>query len=288
MDPYTLATNLERLCAKLQPPSPEASKLAGAIPFSRAHSPAGFRAISESRMDLATRAVKQLLGQPTSRESPTCTESWLHTDDCVFYYLSGFGYPNTEAGFLFKQSLAQGGLASPFDSGALWEWVDWPNCPPAGTANPAIQLERAEQARAFLAQHSMAGPDCRSYLAQFLSHAFTDPFDYLRGTPPTGDDLHGLTPCSGKSVDHRRWTFEMRLPTGPESAVPLPGPHLEAVFYRETLATDPDVARFLIECRKTGAQVIPFSAVSGPSGFKALQRAGIDYLDAKLNVPSDS
>jgi hypothetical protein len=288
MDPVTLQNNLTRLCGQFSDPSLEAAQLAEALPFSRAHSPAGFEAIATSRQDLATRRVKELIRQHTSRDQPTCTESWLHTDDCVFYYLSGFGYPHTEAGFLFRNSLAAGGLASPFDSGALWEWLDWPGCPPAGTTAQQSKDQRAAAARDFLASHTMSAAECRAYLAQILTHRFASPADYLGGLDPIPHDPHGLSPCPGKQVDHRRWTFEMRLPTDhpdfPSPPPPLPGPHLEAVFHRESIASSSQVKQFLRDCRLAGVRRVSFRPRGNEDAFKALKRAGLDYLEAKLNV----
>jgi hypothetical protein len=287
MDPAILQNNLTRLCGAYDVPSEEAERMAEAIPFSRAHSPTGFEAIAHSRQDLATRKVKEIIRQPTSRDEPTCTESWLHTDDCVFYYLSGFGYPNTEAGFLFRDSLAQGGLASPFDSGALWEWLDWPNCPAAGATDRQGKDQRASAARGFLASHTMSASDCRAYLARILTHCFATAAHYLGGQNPTTTDPHGLSPCPGKQVDHRRWTFEMRLPTddpGFPTPPPLPGPHLEVVFYRESISQPPAVKRFLRDCRKAGVTRISFSPRGNQTSFKALQSAGLDYLEEKLSI----
>lgn len=199
MDPAILQNNLTRLCDTCGVPSAEAERMAEAIPFSRAHSPGGFEAIARSRQDLATRRVKEIIGPPTSRDEPTCTESWLHTDDCVFYYLSGFGYPNTEAGFLFRNSLAAGGLASPFDSGALWEWLNWPGCPAAGTTDRQGKDHRAAAARGFLANHTMSAPECRAYLARILTHRFATPAENL--TSPSPERNESATAHQGSDGD---------------------------------------------------------------------------------------
>jgi hypothetical protein len=258
------------------------------MPLSQAHRPEGLKGIATSRKILWTGKIKEITGAPTSRAHPACAESWLHTDDCLFLYFSGFGYPNTEAGFLFRSSLQTDplypALAAPFDSGSLWEWHDWPGCPPAGASNAAGKSTRAAAARTFLNAHSLAPADCRQYLASVLRQCFGRPSGYLRGLTPHGPDLHQLSPCPGKATDHRRWTFELRVQVETAGGLPMPSPHLEAVFLRSELARDRAVRRFLLDCENEGIDIERFDASSAPTAFEALKNRCIDYLASRVTV----
>lgn len=284
----TTAENYDRLAAALGPPSPGSTDAAFEMPVSRAHSPAGILGIARERRDLWTREVKHRIGVSTSRSQPQCTESWLHTDDCVFLYLAGFGFPNTEAGFLFRRSLESDpdfpGWITPFDSGSLWCWHNWPGAPAPDAADDAGRHARAAAARDFLIRHSLSPADARDYLARVIAHRFSRPSGYFWGDEPAVPDLHGLTPVSGKSSDRRRWTFELRIPVEAAGGLPIPSAHLEAVFLRAQLQADPGVRRFIMDCRNSGVEVVLFDDSTAPTAFEALQRKGIEYLESHLTV----
>jgi hypothetical protein len=102
---------------------------------------------------------------------PGCAEVQLGTADSVFFYVSGFRYPNTGCGLLFAHTLEfpskEAGVATPFDSGGLLKVFTRGNA--------------AEPVREFLSRHELPIPEHRQYLRQAMDALFDQPQDLHRG-----------------------------------------------------------------------------------------------------------
>jgi hypothetical protein len=187
----------------------------------------------------------------------------LATANSVFFYVSPFRYPNTTCGFLFAASLESHyrdeGVATPFDSGALVKHLVRPN--------------PAEPVRDFLSRHELPSTEHRRYLGLSMSILFAKPGDYCEGTDPRWPGPIGLS-----GGDHRRWTHEVRTPSG----VFVRNGHLQAVFATTALvAQSLSVRRLFQWCDSEGVDSIAFAAPRR-NAFEALRRECLGYIRQRL------
>jgi hypothetical protein len=272
MSRHQWQANLDGLCRSLEdyakengigvpnPSSGAASRLSDSLYLAHSTFAKSFRSICDSGFIYSAASLAAARGESLA---PACTEVVLGTAGSVFFYVSPFRYPNTTCGLLFAKSLEShlhdAGVATPFDSGGLLEWLARP--------------DPAEPPRDFLARHELPIPEHRRYLGLSMAVLFDKPGDYFEGTDPLWPGPIGLT-----GGDHRRWTHEVRIP----DRVFVRGSHLQAVFATTAqVARDPAVRSLFQWCEGEGVDRVAFATPRG-NDFEALRRECLDYIRQRL------
>jgi hypothetical protein len=242
------------------PSSGAAARLSDSLYLAHSTSRKSFSSICDSGYLYSAASLATARGESLA---PACAEVVLGTAGSVFFYVSAFRYPNTTCGFLFAKSLesrrSDDGVATPFDSGGLLEWL--------------TRSDPVEPPRDFLARHELPVPEHRRYLGLSMAVLFDKSEDYFEGTDPLRPGPIGLT-----GGDHRRWTHEVRIP----DRVFVRGSHLQAVFATTAQVARDSAVRSLFQwCEGEGVDSIAFAAPRR-NVFEALRRECLGYVRQRL------
>lgn len=263
--------NLDRLCCELSAcvpppavaPTINAQKLAAGLPLAHATSHKNIEAICDSGH---LKSMQTLIDEGLLNLRPDCAEAILGTVNAVFFYVGGFSYPATTFGFLFKSSLEaenqSEGSATPFDSGGLVKYFQWPNKP-------------AETPLEFFTRHELPIPKHREYLSLSMDNLYAQPNDYLDPSP-VGLKANPIGLAGG---DPRRcWTHEVRIP----GSVALRSPQLLAVFApKARVGALPQVRSLFRWCLSNRVDREYFDDIGGDE-FSGLRSACLDYLRERI------
>src|ERR1035437_2023682 len=272
MSRHQWQANLDGLCRSLEdyakqngigvpnPSSGAAARLSDSLFLAHSTSGEKFSDICASGYLASAASLAAARGESLA---PARTEVVLGTADSVFFYVSPFRFPQTGCGLLFAETLeshrSDDGVAPPFDSGGLLEWLTRP--------------DPAEPPREFLARHELPIPEHRRYLGLSMAVLFDKPGDYSEGSDPLWPGPIGLT-----GGDHRRWTHEVHIP----DRVFVRGSHLQAVFAtRARVAADPEVEGLVQWCVREGVDHILFDTPR-ENDFEALRQECLAYIRRKL------
>jgi hypothetical protein len=272
MSRHQWQANLDGLCRSLEDyakqngievpnlSSAEAARLSDSLYLAHSTSRKSFSSICDSGYLYSAASLAAARGESLA---PARAEVVLGTAGSVFFYVSAFRYPNTTCGFLFAKSLesrrSDDGVATPFDSGGLLEWLTRP--------------DPVEPPRDFLARHELPVPEHRRYLGLSIAVLFDKSEDYFEGTDPLRPGPIGLT-----GGDHRRWTHEVRIP----DRVFVRGSHLQAVFATTAQVARDSAVRSLFQwCEGEGVDSIAFAAPRR-NVFEALRRECLGYVRQRL------
>lgn len=148
------------------------------------------------------------------------------------------------------------GSASPFDSGGLVQYFDWPT-------------KCSETPRQFLERHELPIPGHRRFLHLRLAQ-FPELEGYFDSGAATVEDPIGLQ--GGDPI--RRRMHEVRIP----AKIDIQSPHLQAVFAPANLiAALPRLRSLIAWCLDNNVDYRTFDPPGGDD-FSALRSACIDYL----------
>ena len=188
--------------------------------------------------DLVAICAEGALLSRTARGLPGTNEAeaYLGVQNKV-YASAGTLYPDARVAFIFHSTAEPAGTeASPWDSGAFVRALceDLPRPP-------------AQERRALFLKYTLAAPDYRDYLVDYVASCYREPAHYL-----TPGCRHAFPDPIGALSEHpRSRSFEVRIPERLEVSEAT----LIGVFLQEQDEEDPRVASWLQNLDRAGIHI---------------------------------